>query len=606
MSTEGAQRMLLRARRVLLAAVAVTTLVLVGASAPASAAIPAHYSAPYLEASSSSIGDMAADLSATGTKYYTLAFLIPSSGCNAPTWEANGGGPSTFNTQINSLRSSGGDVIISFGGAAGGELAQTCTNVSSLQAAYANVVSSTGVTRLDFDIEGSVLDDTASNARRDQALAALQAANPSVQVDFTLPVAPSGMLSNATALLNDAKAKGVRVSVVNIMTMDFGAGTNDLQAAESGATGAANQIASIFGISNQAAWNMLGLTPIAGTNDDGTFFSQSDAQSLESFAASHGVQELAFWEVDHYDKATGYAYSRAFNAITGSSGGGGTVSDGIAQGKPTTASSSESATYPASAATDGNSSTRWSSLFSDPQWIQVDLGSSYNVTQVTLSWEAAYGRSFQIQTSPDGSAWTTIFSTTTGAGGIQTLNVTGTGRYVRMYGTARGTAYGYSLWDFGIQGTPASGGGGGISSSAWYTVVNQNSNACVDDAGTANGSIVQQWACSNATNQQWQFQPTDSGYYKVVNRRTTTQAWDVTGGASATGDSVKIQTWAYGGGTNQQWQPVSLGSGYYKMVARNSGKCLDVPAASTANGVQLQQYTCNGTTAQAFRLAQQP
>ncbi|MDX6504092.1 MAG: hypothetical protein QOE29_1217, partial [Gaiellaceae bacterium] len=122
---------------------------------------------------------------------------------------------------------------------------------------------------------------------------------------------------------------------------------------------------------------------------------------------------------------------------------------------------------------------------------------------------------------------------------------------------------------------------------------------------TANASIVQQWSCSNANNQQWQFQPTDSGYYRVANRRTTTQVWDVTGGAGTVADGAKIQTWAYGGGTNQQWQPVSVGGGFYKLVARNSGKCLDVPAASTANGVQLQQYTCNGTAAQAFRLVQQ-
>jgi hexosaminidase len=396
------------------------------------------------------------------------------------------------------------------------------------------------------------------------------------------------------------------------MTMDFGAGTNDLAAAESAATASAGQIASIFGVSNTAAWNMMGLTPIAGTNDDGTFFSQSDAQSLETFAAQHGVQELSFWEVDFYDKPLGYAYSRIFNQITGTGGGGGGVSDGIAQGKPTTASSAENATYPASNATDGNNGTRWSSAFSDPQWIQVDLGQSYNITQVTLSWEAAYGRAFQIQTSPDGAAWTTIYSTTTGTGGIQTLNITGTGRYVRMYGTARGTAYGYSLWDFGIQGTVAGGGGGGgINTSAWYQVVNQNSNSCVDDSagGTANGTIVQQWACgAGNNNQQWQFRATDSGYYNVLNRNAAAQneVWDVTGGASATGDGVKIQTWAYGGGTNQQWQPVSLGNGFYKMVARNSGKCLDVPAASTANGVQLQQYTCNGTTAQAFKLVQQP
>ena len=66
-------------------------------------------------------------------------------------------------------------------------------------------------------------------------------------------------------------------------------------------------------------------------------------------------------------------------------------------------------------------------------------------------WEAAYATAFQIQTSADGTNWTTIYSTTTGTGGTQTLNVTGTGRYIRMYGTARATQYGYSLWEFEVM-----------------------------------------------------------------------------------------------------------------------------------------------------------
>jgi beta-glucanase (GH16 family) len=149
---------------------------------------------------------------------------------------------------------------------------------------------------------------------------------------------------------------------------------------------------------------------------------------------------------------------------------------------------------------------------------------------------------------------------------------------------------------------------GSINSSAWYTVTNQNSGSCVDDAnwGTSNGSIVQQWACgSGQNNQEWQFTPTDSGYYKVTSRNAPL-VWDVTGGPGATGIQTPIQLWSYGGGTNQQWMPVSLGNGTYKFVARNSGLCLDVPSASTANGVQLQQYTCNGTGAQGWILSQQP
>jgi chitinase len=578
----------------MLAATLASLLVFAVSSTPASAAtFPAHYAAPYLQISGGDAGDMQADLSATGTKYYTLAFLTPSSGCNM-VFEANGTGPTSFNTQINSLRASGGDVIISFGGAAGGEVAQTCTNVSSLQAAYASVVSGTGVTRLDFDIEGSVLDDTASNARRDQALAALQAANPSVQVDFTVPVAPSGMLSDATAMLQDAKSKGVKVSVVNIMTMDFGGGSNDLADAESAANGAAGQIASIFGVSSTAAWNMLGLTPIAGTNDDGTFFSQSDASSLESFAASHGVQELSFWEVDAYDKGTGYAYSRAFNAITGTSGGGGgggggTVSDGIAQGKPTTASSTENSTFPASNATDGNNTTRWSSAFSDPQWIQVDLGQSYNITQVTLNWEAAYGKSFQIQTSQDGSTWTSIYSTTTGTGGLQTLNITGTGRYVRMYGTARGTAYGYSLFDFGIQGTPGGGGGGGGGGTTHTGPITGPSSVgkCVDVAGgsSADGSHVQLYTCNGTTAQSWSWNSGDGTI------RALGKCMDVTGAATANG--TKIQLYTCNGTNAQKWTVNSNGT----VQNTGSGRCLDDTGGSTADGNQLQIWDCSATNA---------
>ena len=138
----------------------------------------------------------------------------------------------------------------------------------------------------------------------------------------------------------------------------------------------------------------------------------------------------------------------------------------LSQGKPTTASSLENATFPAGNATDGNTGTRWSSTFSDPQWLEVDLGSTATISQVQLDWEAAYATAFQIQTSTDGTNWTSIYSTTTGAGGNQTLNVSGTGRYVRMYGTARATAYGYSLWEFQVYGSTGGGSACGTTDAA--------------------------------------------------------------------------------------------------------------------------------------------
>ncbi len=126
----------------------------------------------------------------------------------------------------------------------------------------------------------------------------------------------------------------------------------------------------------------------------------------------------------------------------------------LSQGKPTTASSLENATFPASNATDGNAATRWSSAFADPQWIQIDLGSVSTINSVTLDWEAAFGKAFQLQTSNDGANWTTIFSTTTGTGAGQDLAVTGSGRFIRMNGTVRGTPFGYSLFEFQVFGTP--------------------------------------------------------------------------------------------------------------------------------------------------------
>lgn len=136
--------------------------------------------------------------------------------------------------------------------------------------------------------------------------------------------------------------------------------------------------------------------------------------------------------------------------------------DNAARGRPATASSTENAGTPAAAAVDGDPGTRWSSAFSDPQWLQVDLGTVRQVCRVVLDWETAYGRSYQIQVSDDGSTWRTAYATDHGTGGTETLTVNGTGRYVRMNGLARGTAWGYSLWEFQVNTSdapPVQGGG---------------------------------------------------------------------------------------------------------------------------------------------------
>jgi beta-glucosidase len=165
-------------------------------------------------------------------------------------------------------------------------------------------------------------------------------------------------------------------------------------------------------------------------------------------------------------RSTQYGYSLWEFQVFGGSAPTACSTGNSAQGRPTTASSAENAGTPAGSATDGNDGTRWASAFADPQWLQVDLGSSQQICGVELHWEAAYATAFQIQISLDATSWTTVYGTTTAAGGNQSLTVSGSGRYVRMSGTARATQYGYSLWEFivhtagGPTTTPPTGGSG--------------------------------------------------------------------------------------------------------------------------------------------------
>ncbi|MFG3320005.1 discoidin domain-containing protein [Streptomyces sp. NPDC048171] len=126
----------------------------------------------------------------------------------------------------------------------------------------------------------------------------------------------------------------------------------------------------------------------------------------------------------------------------------------VALGKPATASSFQPSygdcPCTAANAVDGNPNTRWASDWSDPQWLQVDLGTRTTFRHVQLYWEASYARAYTVQTSDDGQNWQTVRTVTDGNGGVDTLDVTGTGRYVRVNGTARGTGYGYSLYEFGV------------------------------------------------------------------------------------------------------------------------------------------------------------
>jgi len=148
--------------------------------------------------------------------------------------------------------------------------------------------------------------------------------------------------------------------------------------------------------------------------------------------------------------------------------------------------------------------------------------------------------------------------------------------------------------------TPPS--GGAIVLNAFYTFQNRASAKCMDAraSATANGTVVQQYTCNNTFAQHWQIQDAGGGYYRINQRNSVPQVLDIVGVNAANG--AKTHLWSYVGGANQQWRAEASGSGSYRFIARHSGRCLDVPSGAATESLQLQQWDCNGSTAQQFVL----
>jgi len=240
-----------------------------------------------------------------GLKTYTAAFVI-SAGCE-PIWGDTlpVTDDPTMDQEIATAKADGATPIVSFGGSGGTELAMACTTESSLQAAYQSVITHLGVTHIDFDIEGAPLDYTADNNLRFEAIAALEAADPSLVVSVTLPVLPTGLAADGVAFLALAKQDNVRIDLVNVMAMDYGSSfTGDMgQEAIEAAESTLGQV--------QADWPSdtyadIGVTPMIGQNDtSGEIFTEADAQSLVSWADTEHLGRLAFWSVDRDQPCTG-------------------------------------------------------------------------------------------------------------------------------------------------------------------------------------------------------------------------------------------------------------------------------------------------------------
>ncbi|WP_028049248.1 chitinase [Cellulomonas sp. URHD0024] len=447
------------------------------AAANSGPGLPAHFAAPYVEMwnSPSAIANARA---ATGAKYFTLAFIINGNGsCNAT---INGGtavDDAGWIGAINTLRSAGGDVIASFGGASGIEIGVACTSVDTLKAQYRKVIDAMNLTAIDLDIEGGALGNTTANDRRNQALAQLQteyrAAGKTLGVHYTLPIDPGGLPSEAVALLQNAKSRGVDVTVVNPMTMDYGPAMDMGQAAISAANALYGQLAGIWPAKTSAQlWNMQGSTPMIGVNDTtAEVFTTQDATELTDFAISKGMRLLAFWALGRDAQCSGsvaqpadncsgtsqsrYQFTSTFNRLTGST----------STPPPTT-------TPPPTGRTGlvrGVASNRC---------LDVVDGGTADGTAIQL-WDCASGNANQ--------AWTVGTDGTLRARG-KCLDV-----------AAASTVNGAKVQLYTCNGTPAQ---------KWTANADGTMRAlgkCLDATGqaTANGTRLQTWDCFASGNQRW-------------------------------------------------------------------------------------------------------
>ncbi|MEV6111112.1 cellulose binding domain-containing protein [Streptomyces sp. NPDC052109] len=270
--------------------------------------------APYVDTSLYPAFDLVGAADATGVKNYNLAFVTDGGGCT-PKW----GGVTDLTSdgvaaQIGSLRAKGGDVRVSFGGASGSELATTCSSADALAAAYGKVIDAFKLTKVDFDVEGGALPNTAANTLRAKAIAKLQAQHPDLDVSFTLPVMPEGLTQDGVNLLSDAKSNGVKTSTVNIMAMDYGPAYNGDMGdyAQQAATATQAQVKSVLGLSDSAAWKAVAVTPMIGVNDvSSEIFKVDDATQLVNFAKSKGLGGLSMWSAARDKQCAGGAKNSA-------------------------------------------------------------------------------------------------------------------------------------------------------------------------------------------------------------------------------------------------------------------------------------------------------
>jgi hypothetical protein len=305
-------------------AAATATLVAIGFAVPGAAASPWHTTgrglphqvfAPYVETYDTTDGGPAALSQESGSRYVSLAFLqTATAGSCTAYWNGDTSTPiasSSFGSDIAAIQAAGGNVIPSFGGYAadttGTEIADSCPSVAGIARVFEQVITTYHVPRIDLDIEGTSLTDTAGINRRNEAVAQTEAwaarRGLRIQFSYTLPTPTTGLDAEDDAVLENAIADHARISVVNLLTFDYYIGTEQDMVAdtESAAAGTYTELRSLYPSQSPARiWHMIGVTEMPGIDDFGPdeTFSQADATTVLNWARSTGIGFLSFWALE--------------------------------------------------------------------------------------------------------------------------------------------------------------------------------------------------------------------------------------------------------------------------------------------------------------------
>ena len=311
---------------VLLVALAAAPAYAATVTANPNAAWPAQVFAPYVDLAAYPTPQLSTISTANQTNYYTLAFLTANQqqatwggyaaypvSATSPTNAAGDFGYDVI-TGINAVRAKGGDVMASFGGAAGTPIDATITSPAKLVAEYQRAIDTYQLRAIDFDVEGSWVADAASIARRSAAIATLQQNNPGLKVWYTLATTTAGLDASALAVLRSGLTAGARIDGVNVMAMDYYdgvSGTKMGDAAITAATATHGQLKTLFNQFGQSytdaqLWARQGITPMIGLNDDTSeSFTVANAQQVLSFAQQNNLGYLGYWNATRDHPGTG-------------------------------------------------------------------------------------------------------------------------------------------------------------------------------------------------------------------------------------------------------------------------------------------------------------